>query len=148
MGETACEVFVDLFEPLVCCLEEMKDSNDWNRDTRADAQSHFLTLSRFPFIIALMKDVLAHTKALSTRLQGRYIDIVKAYKEVEFVKSSLKGARDGVDGFHTRVYCTALQVAAKIQVDESLPRTTGHQLHHINVLAVTVLPKRSTTKED
>ena len=135
----AFEVFVDLFEPLVCCLEEMKDSNDWNRDTRADAQSLFLTLSRFPFIIALMitKDVLAHTKALSMKLQGRYIDIVKAYKEVEFVKSTLKGARDGVDDFHSRVYGKALQVAAKIQIDESLPRTTGRQLHRINVPAAT-----------
>lgn len=30
----------------------------------------------------ITKDVLAHTKALSIKLQGRYMDIVKVYKEV------------------------------------------------------------------
>ena len=30
----AFEVFVDLFQPLVCCLEDIKDSTDWNRETR------------------------------------------------------------------------------------------------------------------
>ena len=110
----------------------MKDSNDWNRDTRADAQSHFLTLSRFPFIIALMKDVLAHTKALSTRLQGRYIDIVKAYKEVEFVKSTLKGARDGVDGFHMMIPSMALGLSVVSHLSTELfwfcPRKQGRYL--------------------
>ena len=32
----AFEVFLDLYEPLVCCLEEVKDStsSEWNHDTR------------------------------------------------------------------------------------------------------------------
>ena len=35
----AFKVFVDLFEPLVCCTEDIKDSSKWNHDSRADAQS-------------------------------------------------------------------------------------------------------------
>lgn len=114
----AFEVFVHLFEPLVCCLEEMIDSNEWHRDIHADAQSLFLSLSSFPFIAALMitKDVSAYTKALSIKLQGhivcRYTFIVRAYREVEFVQSALKRARNGVEGFHAHVYDKALQVAA------------------------------------
>ncbi len=133
----AFEVFVDHFEPLVCCLEDIKDSNEWNRETRADALSHFLALSRFPFIIAFVvtKDVLAYTKALSIKLQGRYIDIVRAYKKVNFVKSTLKSARDDVNGFHARVYGKALQLAGKVHVDKSVPRTTGRQLHRNNIPA-------------
>ena len=49
----AFEVFLDLFQPLVCSFEEMKDSTFWNRETRIDAQSFFLSLSRFPFIFSL-----------------------------------------------------------------------------------------------
>ena len=40
----ALEVFIDLFLPLVSCLEEMSLSTaaDWNRDTRAEAHTkHF-----------------------------------------------------------------------------------------------------------
>ena len=34
----AFEVFIDLSEPLICCLEDIKDSTDWNRESRSDAQ--------------------------------------------------------------------------------------------------------------
>ena len=39
----AFEVFVDLYQPLVYCLENIKNSNEWNQDSRADAQSFFLS---------------------------------------------------------------------------------------------------------
>ena len=71
-------------------MEEIKDSMEFNRESRADAKSFFLTLSRFPFIATLMitKGILGYTKGLSIKLQGRYVDIVKAYNEVEFTKLS------------------------------------------------------------
>ena len=61
----AFEVFIDAFEPLFCCLEDIKDSTDWNRESRSDAQSLLLALTHFLFIVALViaKDVLAYTKA-------------------------------------------------------------------------------------
>lgn len=42
----------------------------------------------FPFIATLLitKDILGYTKGLSIKLQGRYVDIVKAYNEVESTK--------------------------------------------------------------
>lgn len=56
-------------------------------------------MTRFPFIVSLViaKDVLAHTKALSIKLQGRYVDVVSA---VNFVLDALKSAR--------KVYMTEL----------------------------------------
>ena len=65
----AFEVFLDLYQPLVYRLEQIKDSTDWNHDTRRDAQSHFLALTTFPFIFSLVltKEVLGYTKALSCR---------------------------------------------------------------------------------
>ena len=88
------EVFFDVFLPLVCCLEEIKDANcnEWNQDTRTDAQSHFLALTRFPFIFALTvtKEVLGYTKALSVKLQARYVDVVKAFTEISMVKRTLR----------------------------------------------------------
>ncbi len=92
----AFEVFLDLYQPLVCCLEAMKDStqSEWNNDTRKVAQSFFLALTRFPFLISLVvtKEVLGYTKALSIKLQGRYVDVVRAFKDVTFVQETLRSA--------------------------------------------------------
>lgn len=131
----AFEVFIDLFEPLICCLEDIKDSTDWNRESRSDAQSLLLALTHFPFIVALViaKDVLAYTKALRVKLQGRYVDIVRAYNNITFVKTTLQCARDDVDTVHARMYETALEIAMKVGVDESMPRTTMRQRHRTNV---------------
>ena len=131
----AFEVFIDLFEPLICCLEDIKDSTDWNRESRSDAQSLLLALTHFPFIVALViaKDVLAYTKALSVKLQGRYVDVVRAYNNISFVKTTLQCARDDVDTVHARMYESALEIATKVGVDESLPRISRRQQHRANV---------------
>ena len=68
----AFEVFTDLFISLVCSLEEMKDSMEFNHESHADAKSFFLSLCHFPFIATLtaVTEVLGYTKALSVKLQG------------------------------------------------------------------------------
>ena len=33
------EVFIDLYEPLVLCLESISESGDWNREIQRDARS-------------------------------------------------------------------------------------------------------------
>ena len=68
----AFEVFIDLFVPLVCCLEEMKDSVEFNHSSRSDAQSFFFSLCRFSLVVtlAIVTEVLQYTKALSIKLQG------------------------------------------------------------------------------
>ena len=133
----AFEVFLDLYQPLVYCLEEIKDSteSEWNSETRKDAQSFFLALTRFPFLISLVvtKEVHGYTKALSVKLQGRYVDVVRAYRDVTFVQETLHSAREGVDSFHTRIYTSALAIAGKVNVEEAVPRTTGRQQHRGNV---------------
>ena len=112
-------------------MEEIKDANcdEWNQETRKDAQSHFLTLARFSFIFALTvtKEVLGYTKALSVKLHGRYIDVVKAFREINMVKKTLQSARSRIDQFHGQVYRSAVKLAESTNVDESVPRTTGRQ---------------------
>ena len=131
----AFKVFIDLFEPLICCLEDIKDSTDWNRASRSDAQSLLLALTHFSFIVALVitKDVLAYTKALSIKLQGRYVDVVSAYNQISFVKTTLQCARDDIGAVHARIYETALEIATKVGVDESMPRVSRLQQHRANV---------------
>ena len=93
----AFEIFSDLFVPTFSCLEAITYSapSQWNRETRSDAQSLLLAMSQFPFIVALAVTykVLAYTKGLSIKLQGRYVDVIRAYQDIELVKCTLRGVR-------------------------------------------------------
>ena len=106
-------------------------------ESRVDAQSFFHSFCHFPFIVTLTvaTEILAYTKALSVKLQGWYLDIVWAYREVRFVKSALKSAREGFFTFHSWIYCKAMQIASEVNVQEKVPWTTGRQHHQNNVPA-------------
>ena len=109
--------------PLVSCLEDSVNN------TRSDAHSSLLALSQFSFICTLVvtQTILACTKGLSVELQGRYVNVVRAHKDIEAVKLVLKGFRSEVDRIHDRYYHEALQLAALVEVEESAPRLAGRQ---------------------
>ena len=71
----------------------------------------------------------------SVKLQGRYIDAVRAHKGIEAVKSVVKGFRTEVDSFHDQHYHDTLRLAAVVDVEESAPRLAGRQQHRQNVPA-------------
>ena len=60
-------------------------------------------------------------------LHGRYVNVVRAHKDIEAVKLVLKGFRSEVDRIHDRYYHEALQLAALVEVEESAPRLAGRQ---------------------
>ena len=125
--------------PIACCLESMANSSstEWNRETRSEALSFLLALSQFSLIFTLMMihTILASTRALSIKLQSRYMDTVHAHSDIDVVKSTLKGYRSRVDEFHARVYDKALLLAASIDVEESSPRLAGRQTHRSSIQA-------------
>ena len=133
----AFEVFSDLFLPTLCCLEAITYSppSDWNRETRSDAQSLLLGMSQFSFIVALVltQKVLAYTKGLRVKLQGRYVDVVRAHRDIEFVRTTLKGVRSRVDDFHAQVYKQVLMLGQSVDVMESAPRQASRQQHRQNI---------------
>ena len=75
----------------------------------------------------------------SVRLANRHI--VKAYKEVGFVKAALKSSRESVDTLHARIYRNALEIASKLKVnvEEDFPRRTGRQQHRTGRISNAVL---------
>lgn len=101
---------------------------------RADAASLSLVLNRFPFIFRLMvtKEVLGMTKGLSIKLQKRAMDIAKAFDEIGTVKATLQKSRDGVEAFRERVFDKAKAIAADVDVEVSVPRVVGRQVHRSN----------------
>ena len=105
-----------------------------------------LSLTRFPFIFALVvtKEVLGYTKALSTKLQGRYIDVARAYNEVSSVQEVLESARKDVDSFTTESMQLLYPLPGKLmlikafqeqQVGNSID-AMYHHLHHQSAINV------------
>lgn len=133
----AFEVFVELFLPIFSCLEHITCSPpaEWNWETRSDAQSLLLALSQFSFIFVLVltQRVLAYTKGLSIKLQGRYVDVVRAHQDIEAVIDTLKGVRSRVDVFHTHTFQQVVTMSQNVDVSESTPRRAGRQQHRQNI---------------
>ena len=138
----AFDVFVDLYLPLVSCLEEISrgSPSHWKRDTRHEAQSFLLALSQFSFIISLLltQKILAYTKGISVKLQGRYVDVVKAHQDIESFKSALKRVRSTVDKFHDTVYDEVFCLSQLVGVQESSPRLVSRQQHRSSIPSGTV----------
>ena len=107
-------VFIDLFMPITYCLEEIANSSptDWNSETRSDAQSFVLTIFRFSFVVALVltEKVLSYVRGLSVKLQGRYVYVVRAHKNIDTVKSTLTKIWADIENFHRKAYGEALLV--------------------------------------
>ena len=48
--------------------------------------------------------MLSYVKGLSVKLQGRYVDVVRAHNNIENVKSTLAKLRSDVESFHRIAY--------------------------------------------
>ena len=54
--------------------------------------------------LVITQKIVAYTRGLSVKLQGRYVDVVRAHNDIESAKAALKGSRSQVDGFHDHIY--------------------------------------------
>lgn len=86
----------------------------------------------------LTQKILAYTKGLSIKLQGRYVHVVRAHQDIESVKSALKRARSVVDVFHDSVYDEVLHLSECVGVQESSPGLASRQQHRSNIPSGTV----------
>ena len=123
--------------PIVCCLEGIANSYpaEWNAEMRSDAQSLFLTVFRFSFVVTLVftQKILSYIKVVCVKLQGRYVDIVHVHLEVENVKSTLNKPRSNVDRFHGQTYNEVLLLCQSVGIEESTPRVKNRQKHWQNL---------------
>lgn len=138
--QDAFEIFVQLYHFVVKCLEDISGENSasWNRDTVADARSLYLGITDFEFVITLVstKNVMAYSKTLTVGLQGRGIDIVRAY-EVNVVTECLQDVRTNVDHFCDECFKQASKLAEEVNVEPTFPRTVGRMRHRANCPAGT-----------
>ena len=82
-----------------------------------------------------MQNLLAYTKGLSIKLQGRYSDVSRAHREIELVKKNVQDICTKIEVFHNRIYKQAVLMAQSVGIEETKPRIAGKQHHRRNIQA-------------
>ena len=121
---------------VVVTLQSIRDDVDgpWNDDSRKLAGSLFNACSEFSFIICLVVTnfLLGLLQPLTSKLQGREVDIMAAYGEVDLVKNGLQRTRNEVEKIHTELYDRAQKVADYVGVQPNKPRTCARMANREN----------------
>ena len=69
---------------------------------------------------------------ITKKLQGRSIDVVKAFNEVESVVNDLGAVRSNIDSEFDTTYNQAMRMAERMNVTPSAPRMIQRKMHRDN----------------
>jgi len=93
----AFEALYELYIPTVFCLEEITNSSgcEWNRETSKFISKSSDRIQIYNYSCCHKKCIVFfYTKGLNVKLQGKWQDIARAYKDIKLVKESLGGCID------------------------------------------------------
>ena len=109
----------------------------WSAKDKQEASSYLHALTNFNFIIGLISLYYAmHAfTEITKKLQGRSIDVVKAFNEVESVVNDLGAVRSNIDSEFDTTYNQAMRMAERMNVTSSTPRMAQRQMHQDNIEA-------------
>ena len=129
-------LFQSLLPPIVHTLDEMHANfyNSWSRDTEKKAGTHLGGIREFKFLVGLIigRRVLDYLESITTLLQKRTNDVLSAYIMMSEVKTRLKNISEKMDEFHGDWYGEILDVARKMEIEESAPRQpTWSKFHQV-----------------
>ncbi|CAG2200185.1 unnamed protein product [Mytilus edulis] len=131
--------FLVLYSAIEASLTEMMSSRNFNRETSSESSTLHASITNFQFLITLVvvKNCMAFTRGLSTKLQGRTLDIVAAYKSVSVVKEALTDVRKTIDERFSEWFAETEELAKTVAVEPSIPRRCGRQTQRENCPADT-----------
>ena len=109
----------------------------WDSKAKKEATSFLNAVTKFEFLIGLVSlyRLLHPLVGITQKLQGRSIDVVNAYKEVDGCIKDMEHVRENIDAEFKVIYQQAERMAAKVNVDPTIPRSAARQMHRNNVPA-------------
>ena len=113
-------------------------SKRWSTEDKQEASSYLYALFNLNFIIGLiLLYCLMHPfTGITQKLQGRSIDVVKAFNELELVINDLGAVQNNIDSEFYIVYNQAMRMAERMNVTPSTPLMAQSQMHRDNIEAV------------
>ena len=110
----------------------------WDSKTKEDATGYLNAITKFGFLIGLVSlyRLLHPLAGITQNLQGRSIDIIKAYNEVEGCIQDMQHMRQTIDEEFHKIYKQTERLAEKLHVGPAIPKNTVRQMHRNSVPAV------------
>ena len=112
-------------------------SKGWSAKDKQEASSYLHALSNFNFIIHLISlyHLMHPSTEIKKKLQGRSIDVVHAFNEVELVVNDLGAVRSNIDSEFDTIYKQAVRMAERMNATPSTPRMAQRHMHRDNIEA-------------
>ena len=109
----------------------------WDPKTKQDTTSYLHAVTKFEVIVGLVSFycLLQPLVSITQNLQGRTIDVVKAYSLVQSCIEDMKHLREIMDDEFKIIYQQAERMATKLSVEPAIPRSVARQMHRNNVPA-------------
>ncbi|XP_046858566.1 uncharacterized protein LOC124452015 [Xenia sp. Carnegie-2017] len=92
-------------------------------------------IKKFDFVVALVitRNILDSTLPVTQLLQGKSIDIMDGIHLISTLKTEVVNMRNSSDFYHDTWYDEALELAAKVGIEEWKPRTVRKQTTRENI---------------
>lgn len=123
---SAFDLMIDMMEPLVLCMDNIRDNQDGNFTDVVIAEAYSIaeTLVDFEFIFTLviLKNTLAFTRAFGKNLQGETLDVFFAANSLTAVLHSLNEVIDNIEVYHEFWFEEAMNLATVMEVPIRVPR--------------------------
>ena len=110
-------------------------SKEWRAKDKQEASSYLHALSNFIIALISLYRLMHPSAGITKKLQGRSIDVVHAFNEVESVVNDLGAVRSNIDSEFDTIYKQAVRMAKRMNVTPSTPRMAQRQMHRDNTEA-------------
>ena len=135
--------FFKFFKYVVTALEviglkehndDFPDNQEWSYENRSDAKVRLNTITDFEFIITfvIVYIYLNHLAGPTVRFQGKALDIIGAYAEIENIKKTYYEERRNIEIRFHYVYEVAVELARLVNVEPDMPRIVQRQKYKNN----------------
>ena len=107
----------------------------WNWNSKKEVTTYINALTSFEFIVGItfLYRLLHPVASITQTLQGRTIDIVKAYQEVQSYILGQRVVRDKIEEEFLVIYRQAERIATILDVSSSVPRSVSKQMNRSNI---------------
>ena len=108
----------------------------WHAKSKVETTQFLNSLTKFQFVIGIALYRLLHPVAgITQKLQGRRIDVIDAYQNVNTCIEDIQLLRENVDQESDVIFKQAVRMADQLNIEPNIPRVAQKQIYRDNIPA-------------
>ena len=120
-------------------LDEFEEiyTKGWDAKSKVEATQFLNSLTKFEFVIGMivLYRLLHPVAGIMQKLQGRTIDVIDAYQNVNTCVEDIQLLRENIDQESDVIFKQAVRMADQHNVEPNIPRVAKKQIYRDNVPA-------------